>query len=109
MRNNFLRWPTRSQNRKVPSAIWTGSLSLGLVVVPVRLYPAVKKKNVRFHELDGGGHRVRHVRVSERDPEFPVSSGSDSPLPSGERVSERGCSREFPLPLGERARERGPP
>jgi DNA end-binding protein Ku len=49
----------------MPAAIWTGSLSLGLVVVPVRLYPAVKKKTVRFHELDQGGRRIRHVRVSE--------------------------------------------
>lgn len=59
----------------MPTALWTGSLSLGLVVVPVRLYPAVKKKNVRFHELDGGGHRVRHVRVSEPDVEFVAPAG----------------------------------
>jgi DNA end-binding protein Ku len=51
----------------MPTAVWTGSLSLGLVVVPVRLYPAIKKKTVRFHELDRVGRRVRHVRVSERD------------------------------------------
>jgi DNA end-binding protein Ku len=57
------------------NAIWTGSLSLGLVVVPVRLYPAIRKKNVRFHELDGGGHRVRHVRVSEPDVEFVARAG----------------------------------
>ena len=51
----------------MPAAIWTGSLSLGLVVVPVRLFPAIKKKRVRFHELDREGRRVRHVRVSEPD------------------------------------------
>jgi DNA end-binding protein Ku len=90
MRNNFLGWPTRSQNRKVPNAIWTGSLSLGLVVVPVRLYPAVKKKNVRFHELDGGGHRVRHVRVSEPDPDFSI-------YPVGRGLG-RGDIPEDPLP-----------
>ena len=49
----------------MPNAVWTGSLSLGLVVVPVRLYPAIRKKVVRFHELDRAGRRVRHVRVSE--------------------------------------------
>jgi DNA end-binding protein Ku len=49
----------------VPTAVWTGSLSLGMVVVPVRLYPAIQKKAVRFRELDRGGRRVRHVRVSE--------------------------------------------
>jgi DNA end-binding protein Ku len=53
----------------MPSAIWTGALSLGLVVVPVRLYPAIHKKTVRFHEIDRGGRRVRHVRVSDPDNE----------------------------------------
>src|ERR1700716_1373131 len=51
------------------TAVWTGSISLGMVVVPVRLYPAIRKKAVRFHELDRGGRRVRHVRVSEPEPE----------------------------------------
>jgi DNA end-binding protein Ku len=49
----------------VPAAVWTGSISLGMVVVPVRLYPAIHKKAVRFRELDRSGRRVRHVRVSE--------------------------------------------
>src|SRR6266700_2850599 len=49
------------------TAVWTGSLSLGLVVVPVRLYPAIHKKTVRFHELDRAGRRVRHVRFAEPD------------------------------------------
>ena len=45
-------------------AIWTGSISFGLVNVPVRLYPATRKKDVRFHELDRvTGRRVRHQRV----------------------------------------------
>jgi DNA end-binding protein Ku len=70
----------------VPTAVWTGSLSLGLVVVPVRLYPAVKKKNVRFHELDGGGHRIRHVRVSEPDVEFVPPAGHVADLRQPERA-----------------------
>jgi DNA end-binding protein Ku len=60
----------------VPTAVWTGSLSLGMVVVPVRLYPAVKKKAVRFHELDRAGRRVRHVRVSQPDIDWEASAGS---------------------------------
>lgn len=52
------------------TAVWTGSLSLGMVVVPVRLYPAIQKKAVRFRELDRDGRRVRHVRVSEPDVEW---------------------------------------
>jgi DNA end-binding protein Ku len=54
----------------MPNSIWTGSLSFGLVVVPVRLYPAIRKKHVRFRELDRYGRRVRHVRVSE--PEYEI-------------------------------------
>lgn len=54
----------------MPTALWTGSLSFGLVVIPVRLYPAVRKKTVRFHEIDGSGRRIRHVRVADPEPEL---------------------------------------
>lgn len=52
----------------MPTALWTGSLSFGLVVIPVRLYPAVRKKTVRFHEIDRLGRRIRHVRVADAEP-----------------------------------------
>ena len=52
------------------TAIWTGSLSFGLVVIPVRLYPAVRKKVVRFHEIDSAGRRIRHVRVADPEPQL---------------------------------------
>jgi DNA end-binding protein Ku len=54
----------------MPNSIWNGALSLGLVVVPVRLYPAIQKKTVRFRELDRDGRRVRHVRVSEPEVDY---------------------------------------
>jgi len=54
----------------VPNSIWTGSLSFGLVVIPVRLYPAVRKKVVRFHEIDRSGRRIRHMRVADPQPEL---------------------------------------
>ena len=45
-------------------AIWTGTISFGLVSVPVRLFPATRRKDVHFHELDRlTGQRVRHQRV----------------------------------------------
>lgn len=60
----------------MPTSVWNGSLSLGMVVVPVRLYPAIQKKTVRFRELDRGGRRVRHVRVSEPEVEYePMDRG----------------------------------
>src|SRR5919109_3558540 len=47
-------------------AIWTGSISFGLVNVPVRLYTATEQKDVRFHEFDQrSGKRIRHKRVVE--------------------------------------------
>ena len=33
-------------------AIWSGAISFGLVNIPVKLYSAVSKKTVRFHQLD---------------------------------------------------------
>ena len=53
-------------------AIWTGSISFGLVSIPVRLHPAVSPKDVRFHEMDRRtGRRVRrksYVREEEPPP-----------------------------------------
>jgi DNA end-binding protein Ku len=51
-------------------AIWTGSISFGLLNVPVRLYSAVSRKSVSFRELRASdSSRVRHRRVAEADGE----------------------------------------
>ncbi|HEY3195087.1 MAG TPA: Ku protein [Candidatus Dormibacteraeota bacterium] len=89
------------KSKEMPNAIWTGSLSLGLVVVPVRLYPAIHKKTVRFHELDQVGRRVRHVRVSEPEVEFePASRGPELLLPESGQASQRESSGR-PTPIYE--------
>jgi DNA end-binding protein Ku len=49
----------------MPTAVWTGTLSFGLVTVPVRLIPATEPKDVRFHLYDRSGRRVRYERVVE--------------------------------------------
>jgi len=50
----------------MPRAIWTGTIGFGLVNVPVSLYPATKRKDVRFHEIDRlSGRRIRHQKVVE--------------------------------------------
>jgi DNA end-binding protein Ku len=47
-------------------ALWSGSISFGLVNVPVKLYPAIRHKDVHFHQLDEkSGARIRNRRVSE--------------------------------------------
>jgi DNA end-binding protein Ku len=48
----------------MPRAIWTGTIGFGLVTVPVKLYSAVDRKTVRFHQLSGkSGVRVSQKRV----------------------------------------------
>ena len=59
----------------MPRAVWTGSLSFGLVTIPVALYPATSPKDVRFHLFDREGRRVRYRRFAE-------------PGPSGEELPE---------------------
>src|ERR671932_2220503 len=54
----------------MPRSIWTGAISFGLVNVPVKLYSAVSKKTVRFHQLhDKDGVRIRQKRVCPADGE----------------------------------------
>ncbi|HEY7947025.1 MAG TPA: Ku protein [Acidimicrobiales bacterium] len=48
-------------------AIWTGSLSFGLVNIPVGLYSATEDKAIRFHQFqEGTNDRIRNKRVNER-------------------------------------------
>jgi DNA end-binding protein Ku len=54
----------------MPRAIWSGTISFGLLNVPVKLYSAVARKQVSFRELrQGDGSRIRHKRVAESDGE----------------------------------------
>ena len=44
--------------------MWSGAISFGLVNVPIKLYSAVSKKTVRFHQLNGEtGSRISQKRV----------------------------------------------
>jgi DNA end-binding protein Ku len=50
----------------MPSAIWSGSISFGLVAVPVRVVSATKSLDVRFNQLEEGTNaRIRYRKVSE--------------------------------------------
>jgi DNA end-binding protein Ku len=51
----------------MPRAIWSGSLSFGLVSVPVKAYSAVHDHNVHFHQLQKKtGARIRYEKVSTK-------------------------------------------
>jgi DNA end-binding protein Ku len=62
----------------MPRAIWSGSVSFGLVSVPVRMYSAIDEQDLRFHyvhEKDGG--RIGYEKVCRLD---------DKPVPDDEIV-----------------------
>lgn len=48
----------------MPRPMWTGAISFGLVTVPVKLYSALDRKAVRFHQLSGTtGSRIAQKRI----------------------------------------------
>ena len=62
----------------MPRAIWTGSISFGLVNVPVRMYSAIDESDLRFHlvhEPDGG--RIGYQKICKAE---------DEPVPDDEIV-----------------------
>jgi DNA end-binding protein Ku len=69
-------------------AVWTGSISFGLVSIPVRLYPATQPKDVRFHLYDRqSGKRIHYERVT-RDSEPPAFIPDDQDEIPDESASE---------------------
>ncbi|HEY9286728.1 MAG TPA: Ku protein [Candidatus Dormibacteraeota bacterium] len=89
-------------------AIWTGTIGFGLVSVPVRLYPATKRKDVRFHEIDRlSGRRIRHQKVVEDAASLTLgqspSEWIEAPLPGPPPAGlgrEMRIGKDMVLPLG---------
>ena len=70
--------------------IWSGSVSFGLVNIPVKLFSAVSRKNVRFNQIEAStGARIKQKRVSSVTGEevdyAEIVKGYE--LPSGEYVT----------------------
>src|SRR5437868_1980673 len=79
----------------MPQAVWTGTISFGLVSIPVKLYPATEPKDVRFHLYDRrSGRRIRYERVTREyeppayspEPTAAIGPSSDTDEPSAELV-----------------------
>ncbi len=67
--------------------IWSGSISFGLVNIPVKLFSAVKRKNVSFNQIDSKtGSRVKQKRVSAA---------------TGDEVAYEDIVKGYELPSGE--------
>jgi DNA end-binding protein Ku len=54
----------------VARSIWSGTISFGLISIPVKLFTAVRHKGVSFNQLDDRTMgRIRYEKVSEADGE----------------------------------------
>jgi len=52
----------------MPRSIWNGTIAVGLVAVPIKLYSATESKTVSFHEVHAkDGARVEHRRFCSKD------------------------------------------
>jgi DNA end-binding protein Ku len=58
----------------MPRAIWSGSISFGLVNVPVKMTTAVSTKDVRFHQL----HMTDNTRIQQK--RFCPADGEEVPF-----------------------------
>jgi DNA end-binding protein Ku len=69
----------------MPRSVWTGTISFGLVSIPVKLFNATSPRDVRFHQVDREtGARVRYRRVVGTLP------GEES-----EELEEQGRTEDF--------------
>lgn len=78
-------------------AIWSGTISFGLLNVPVKLYSAAARRGIALREIrESDGARIKHRRVAE---------GTDEEVPYGEIVKafEITPDRYVPLNMDELA------
>jgi DNA end-binding protein Ku len=69
----------------MPRALWSGSISFGLVNVPVRMYSAIEDRDVRFHLLhEKDDSRIGYEKVCKKEGK-PVP---DDEIVRGYEVSE---------------------
>ena len=51
-----------------PRSIWNGTITFGLVNVPIKLYSATESKTISFHEVHArDGARIEHRRICPKD------------------------------------------
>jgi DNA end-binding protein Ku len=81
--------------RCMPRSVWKGTLSFGLVAIPVSLYPATEAKDVRFHLFDREGRRVRYRRVVDAGPSLEAPDEDDvEPEPTVQNAAPNAAQDE---------------
>src|SRR3954454_4292103 len=52
----------------MPRSIWNGTITFGLVAVPIKVYSATESKTVHFHEVHAkDGARIEHRRICPKE------------------------------------------
>jgi DNA end-binding protein Ku len=52
----------------MPKSIWNGTLTFGMVAVPIKLYSATESKSIHFHEVHAkDGARIEHRRICPKE------------------------------------------
>jgi DNA end-binding protein Ku len=75
----------------MPRAIWSGTISFGLLNVPVKLYSAVARRGISLREIrESDGARIKHRRVAE---------GTDEEVPYGEIIKAFEITPDRYVPL----------
>lgn len=108
----------------MPQAVWTGTLTFGLVSIPVKLFGATTPRDVRFRQFEGRtGRRIRYRRVAAEALEPPPdddwwssptepAAAAHRPAPGEEGVGEPPRA-EVPAtatsPQGPAGRSKAPP
>ena len=65
---SYSRYERQTRSPFSMRAIWKGSISFGLVNIPIALYPATRKEELKFRLLRAKDHSpVNYKRVAERD------------------------------------------
>ena len=83
-------------------AIWKGTVSFGLVTIPVKLFSATEERDVSFHQVrKSDGSRIRYKRIAEADGEEVAYGdiGKGISLPDGNTlVLDDDDFADLPLP-----------
>ena len=82
----------------MPRAIWSGTISFGLVSIPIKLFGAVSRKSVHFNQIDTRTNsRIKQKRVSEADgSEVPPEALAKGYQLAVRRVRPRAPTRSSP-------------
>src|ERR671931_2813065 len=65
---------TTTTTKSAAHSIWSGSISFGLVNIPVKIYTATENMDFSFKQLDDKGHKIQHKKwCPVEDKEVPYS------------------------------------